>query len=67
MIENVEFTPGNHETTGSWSSDSIINVDGRLATDDGLIVDTDGNRILIGGGFDDGEEETPVTWTPGVL
>lgn len=66
MPEEVTFTPGNSPSSTSYSGDVVVNVDGRLANDEsGYIIDTDGNRILLGGGFHQGDNSTSGTWQPG--
>lgn len=68
MPEEVVFTSGSSPVSGSYSDESIPNIDGRLIGDDiDYLIDTDGNRILIGGGFPEGNNNSTVVWTPDVL
>lgn len=67
MLEEVTFVPGDTPSPASYSSDVLVNIDGRLLVEDntGYIVDTSGNRIIIGGGFPNGDAIGSGTWQPG--
>lgn len=66
MVEPVTFPPGDQASSGTWSDDTIPIVDDRLIDLEGnYIVDNSGNRILLGGGFDNGDDSVQSTWLPG--
>lgn len=68
MEEEVIFVPGNDDTSSNWSNGGDSPVFGLLIDESGFyIIDTLGGRIIINGGFDDGDSDSTVSWQPGMI